>query len=275
MNTLSKSKRKLLLTLIDFLNTNFSALHSTILSHKATKSQHSHLHPPPPLYMIKLIALPIRQVRDYTTHANPTKRINTQYNTIKSNNTTIFSIKFNTNKAFYTYNNNNALTLHHLIHIYTETHHPLPQTCRLSYNNKTVPLHTPLHLFAHHHFPTFNILLPILGGMNTDFSQTPHVQTQQNARTPQNTSPTNPSTQITTTKNHSRKLTQQIINRKHFTIRVATLNCNGAPKKANTNENNLIWQFVNHCKIDVLFLIDHRSSNRTLEYLRQSGERYT
>ena len=276
-------KRKLLITLINFLNTNSSALHSTPLGYRTNKSKHLHLHPPPPLYMLKLVAaklLPhnftcqIQQAQDNTTQDNSTKRVNPQFNQIKSNNTTTFSIKFNTKTAFYKYQNNNALTLYHLIHIYTETHHPLPHTCRLSYNNKTVPLHTPLHLFAHHHFPTFNILLPILGGMHADCSPSPHIQTQQNECTPQNTSPTNPCTQINTTNKHSRKLTQQIINRKHFTIRVATLNCNGAPKKANTNENNLIWQFVNQCKIDVLFLIDHRSSNRTLEYLRQSGERY-
>ena len=33
-------------------------------------------------------------------------------------------------------------------------------------------------------------------------------------------------------------------------------------------------QFVQEAKIDVLYLIDHRSSNRNMEFLRQSGERY-
>ena len=278
--------RNLLITLINFLYTNSSVIRPIpSLRFKTNKCKHFHLDTQPLLYTPKLIAattiiphkitcLNLRQVLHNTTHNNLTKRVILQSNPIERNNATMFSIKFNTNSAFYEYHNNKALTLHHLIHVYTVMHHPLPHTCRLSYNNKTIPLNTPLHLFAHQQFPTFHILLPILGGMNIARSPSSHVQTHQSASTPQNSSPINPSPRTNATNQHSRTLTQQTINRKHFTIRVATLNCNGAPKKANTNENNLIWQFVNQSKIDVLFLIDHRSSNRTLEYLRQSGERY-
>ena len=138
-------------------------------------------------------------------------------------------------------------------------------------------LDTPLNHYSHYNFPVFDIILPILGGMNSANNNNISVNSL-HSPSKQNTQPTRPteSTSHTSTKHthHSRKISHNIINRENFTIRIATINCNGAPKRANNNENNLIWQFVQEAKIDVLFLIDHRSSNRNMEFLRQSGEKY-
>ena len=75
----------------------------------------------------------------------------------------------------------------------------------------------------------FDIIFPILGGttsVHDNIMQTPitsnnssnqrHTLTTQTKRNPQHS--------------HSRQLTKRIVTRQNFTIRIATLNCNGAPK---------------------------------------------
>ena len=197
-----------------------------------------------------------------------------------NNPTNIFIIKLHNKKAIYHPSDSNNQTVSILLDIYTKTHHYLPPSCRLSFANKTVCLDTPLNQYSHYSFPIFNIILPILGGMNPANNNS--ISGNSLLSPPgQNTQPS-PSTEITQQstshtskrKHHSRKISHNIINRENFTIRIATINCNGAPKRANNNENNLIWQFVQEAKIDVLYLIDHRSSNRNMEFLRQSGEKY-
>ena len=121
--------------------------------------------------------------------------------------------------------------------------------------------------------PIFDIILPILGGMNhvnTTIPQFPPNRTTLNTPTP----PAISQSRREVSHSHTRKLKNHIITRQNFTIRIATLNCNGAPKTASNQENNLIWQYVQKAKIDVLFLIDHRCSKRNLEFLRHNGEHY-
>ena len=61
------------------------------------------------------------------------------------------------------------------------------------------------------------------------------------------------------------------LTRPGYTIRVATLNCNGFTKNNPHNRHQLLWDFISKNKIDILFLIDHRTSLRSLNLLKEHG----
>ena len=121
---------------------------------------------------------------------------------------------------------------------------------RLTYNGSTINLDSPLTSFPNDILDFF-VHLPIIGGT--------------------------PTTTITSTKplkirrgpNLRKPLTLS-----HFNIRVATLNCNGSFNNSDKSRHQLLWDFVATNHIDVLFLIDHRGSSRTLEHAREHGSRH-
>ena len=84
-----------------------------------------------------------------------------------TNTTSIFIVKLHNNKAIYQPTTTNNQTVRILLDQYTKTHHKLPPSCRLSFANKPVCLDTPLsYYYNKYSMPIFDIILPILGGMN-------------------------------------------------------------------------------------------------------------
>ena len=160
-------------------------------------------------------------------------------------------VKFNTTTMTTTPPTNPNTPISYLLTKFQEQHHPLPRLSSISYAHKMICPSTPISSFSHITTPIFTINLPIRGGS-----------------TPSKSLPQQPQSSST------RPLKKRIITRQHFSLRIATLNCNGAPKQSSCNNHKLLWEFISTQKIDVLFLIDHRSSTRSLEFLRQQGEQH-
>ena len=141
-------------------------------------------------------------------------------------------------------------TISAILSSWQQTHFSIPKPFTLTYNSTHIAPNTPLHVFTDTIIDIF-INFPIRGGSPSPSPRLPNHQAQQSLyKGP-----------------HLRKpLTLQ-----HFNLRIATLNCNGYFKHSPTNRHQLLWDFVSHNKIDVLFLIDHRSSTRTLEHIRIHG----
>ena len=159
-------------------------------------------------------------------------------------------IKFNATTMVTTPPNPHS-TLAFLIEQFQEKYHPLPHNYTISYANKTICPSTPINFFKIISTPVLTINLPIRGG------SPPLTQHNQQPSQRQYSKPK-----------------QRIISRQHFSLRIATINCNGAPKQSSSDNHKLLWEFISTQKIDVLYLIDHRSSLRSLEFLRQQGEKF-
>ena len=121
---------------------------------------------------------------------------------------------------------------------------------RITYNGSTINLDSPLASFPNDILDFF-IHLPLIGG------------------TPTTTIPPTKPPKIRRGPNLRKPLTLS-----HFNIRVATFNCNGSFNNSDISRHQLLWDFVAKNHIDVLFLIDHRGSSRTLEHAREHGSRH-
>ena len=55
------------------------------------------------------------------------------------------------------------------------------------------------------------------------------------------------------------------------TLRIATWNLNGCFRNSNSASTNSIWEYVKLNRIDLLFLIDHRSDTTTLKFMRRQA----
>ena len=159
-------------------------------------------------------------------------------------------ITLNSHKKIFHSPFSNTTTIHDLLTLTFAPPIHLPAQYRLTYNNATI---SPRYKVNHLPDPIseIHIILPILGGNKTTLSPThstsyhplPHHDR------PQRYNPTRPG----------------------FTIRLATLNCNGFFKNNPDNRHQLLWDFIHTNKIDVLFLIDHRTAPRSLERIRNLG----
>ena len=141
-------------------------------------------------------------------------------------------------------------TINSILSLFQHKHFPLPSPFTITYNNNQLPLSTQLHTFLDA-IINININFPIRGGAP------PHCP---------NIQPQLPSNPLYKGPNLRKPLTLQ-----QFNLRIATLNCNGYFKTSPNNRHQILWDFVSSNKIDVLFLIDHRSSSRTLEHIRTHG----
>ena len=170
----------------------------------------------------------------------------------------------------------NAYTIADLLHHSPPFLH-LPTPYRLSVNNLTLSPTTPLH-HLNQTITQVNIILPIRGGSNLRNSSSPLPPSPLDSDTlPQCPTPHLPSTTIQPTnkkKTHRGPKLTRPLTRQGYTIRVATFNCNGCTKNNPHERHQLLWNFVHSNKIDVLFLIDHRSSLRSLNTLKDHGSRY-
>ena len=160
-------------------------------------------------------------------------------------------------------------------------HSPLPPDTRLDSLNDTVI--------------QINIILPITGGnrnsshtsSDPSLSHTPlpnNINRSADSKMPTNppltfSSPLRPLIPHTILRSRKKKTPRgpkltRPLTRQGYTIRVATFNCNGCTKNNSYERHQLLWNFVHTHKIDVLFLIDHRSSLRTLTKLKEHGSKY-
>ena len=141
-------------------------------------------------------------------------------------------------------------TINSILSLFQLQHFPLPRPFTLSYNHTRLPLSTPLHEFQDA-IIELNVNFPIRGGAPL---HCPKIQAHP------------PSPPIYKGPNIRKPLTLP-----QFKLRIATLNCNGYFKTSSNNRHQILWDFVSSNSIDVLFLIDHRSSSRTLEHIRTHG----
>ena len=129
----------------------------------------------------------------------------------------------------------------------------LPAHFRVRHNNTAIPLLFPINRLRDT-ISELHIVLPILGG-------NPRAQLPQSLSTP--LPPPHPRPDI-----------RKITTRPGFTIRIATLNCNGCLKNNPDNRHQLLWEFIRTNKIDVLYLIDHRTAPKSMERIKQHGSNY-
>ena len=142
-------------------------------------------------------------------------------------------------------------TVNDIFHSFQTTTHRLPSNYRITYNHRPQTLTTPLAMFPDRNVDLY-ITLPVIGGA-------PQPTSSPNSHTPPP---------------YKGPRLKKPLTLSQFQLRVATLNCNGALKSNPNTRFQILWDFVSSNKIDVLFLIDHRSSTRTLEAIREQGSNH-
>ena len=181
---------------------------------------------------------------NHTTPTNPLLPPNQIVTLALNNNTRTFHSPFATN-----------CTINDLIIIFFSPHQP-PKKIRTSIHHRPIPLDTKLtHL--HSTVSTINILLPIIGGTKNNsapLTSTPNPTPPENAyKGPKLSKP---------------------LKRNGYTLRIATFNCNGCLRNNPHDRHQLLWNFVHTKKIDVLFLIDHRTTPHSLQLIKNHGSKF-
>ena len=152
----------------------------------------------------------------------------------------IVIISLNTNKKFFHGPFAPQTTISHLIIQTFPYPIQLPPHTRFTYNNSPI-IPTFLIKDLHDTINEICIHLPLIGGTRP--------------------SPHSSPPPILTPLPHQPPNITKIVTRPGFTIRVATLNCNGCLKNNPDDRHQHLWDFISDYKIDVLFLIDHPRTN--------------
>ena len=149
----------------------------------------------------------------------------------------------------------NVSTIRDLLHL-TPVFKHIPTYTRLTYKHSPLPIDSSISILRET-IAEISVLCPILGGADTT------IRPSSLLRRPN--LPNSPLRRLHKTK---------LLTRQGYTIRVATFNCNGCIKNNSFDRHKLLWNFVSNNKIDVLFLIDHRTSLRSLTSLKNMGSNY-
>ena len=146
-------------------------------------------------------------------------------------------------------------SINDLITTFFSPHHP-PKNIRTTIHNRPIPSETKLtHLQST--VTSINILLPIIGGSKDPCAPA--------------TSTTNSTPPANAYKGP--KLSKPL-KRNGYTLRIATINCNGCLRNNPHDRHQLLWNFVHTNKIDVLFLIDHRTTPHSLQLIKNHGSKF-